>query len=406
MKTFFSAFIWSPFGLAALFFFLGPEVPGWADMSPPLPPQIPAGFADANGTLGFFAKDGGGIEAVVLENGERVWTVQSGSWPLFTRYSWLAVAARDEERKDALRIRFLKPADGTLLAESFPITFSGWGNFGPEGQGGESGIAWGTRQGYFHLEAWAPRPQRPGPRASRRAGYLQLRWKAQPMVILGIAPSFPLGPPVTGRVWVDPCTGKVERGRVNPDEPFGVAPPKLPKDWKRGKDSLYWNWSDHGAAWSDKPRPFWIAGGVAGYFCRETQAPFRLRLCRWRPLEPLRPVDIPESGECAPLLALDGRHAVLAGTKDGKNHYRLLDLYFAAQPGAAVELPPFEEGVTWKFSVLGNQLLYVTEVKKPTAGGGTAVERTLVSLDWKQGQVRWRHKLAPRYEDPPVAGLR
>jgi hypothetical protein len=119
--------------------------------------------------------------------------------------------------------------------------------------------------------------------------------------------------------------------------------------------------------------------------------PHRLELFRWRPYEKIHSVSFGEGGECVPLISMDGRFMILAEYRNGKDYYRLYDLAFAGK-GVLAELPIFDQGVLWKFAVKNDLLFYVAEEHKPIEGGGN--------------QVRWRHDLAPRFEAPPVPGMR
>jgi hypothetical protein len=208
----------------------------------------------------------------------------------------------------------------------------------------------------------------------------------------------------TGLAFVDPATGAVESGADDPGEVAAPAPPALPPSWRPARGTIYWSWSPFGAAWTDKPRAFWIAGsGVAGFFGYENP-PRRLVLNRFRPAEPLGPVEIAAGGEWAPQVSLDGRYLILSKGNAGVETFTLVDLLRAGAPAASTRLPHLEPRFRSPFAVAGPSLYYVAEGEGAGAGGGgTTFPRWLVCVDWASGKIRWTRTLPARTLPPPMA---
>jgi hypothetical protein len=366
------------------------------DASPPSPPLMVGGFADANGKLGFFSGKDGGIDAVDLETGQRVWTNAQARWPLMTRFGWLAVAA---VKKEGVRIQFLKPSDGTLLKESGPVPMGRWANFNVDAIADDSGVWLGARNSSLNFSAWAPLPQR---QSKGKADRLQVHWESRTFAYGGTQPVTE-GTREKGMVYVDRSSGAISKGEEKGMPPFGLSEVKLPEAWKHGKDLIYWNWSRYGMSWSDKPRPFRISAGVEGFFSYQARPSRSLRLERWRPYEKLEPVEIAAGEEYAPVLALDTRYVVVTSYVNGHDTARLFDLALGAK-GFLADLPPFEGAFPGSLTVIGPQLYYVTERRLESGQEKTVIERRLVALDWKSGKIKWMYPLAPRFEYPPIPG--
>jgi len=364
------------------------------------PPRIPGGFVDAQGKAGFFANAGQGIDAVNLATGKVLWNSRQGRWPILSRHGWLAVILPDASQNKALRVRFLNPLDGSLIAESGSILLKGGVRIGADAVGDEKEISWGDRNGWVSLSAWSPLPQN-GDKTSRWDRLLQLRSVAQSIVTSGIMVSERPSPPDSGMIYIDPADGSHEPGPIKGAPSFSLVAPELPKGWKKDGHSSY----SSGGSWGDKPNPFRIFDGLIGFFSCDYTAK-RIILNRWKSLEPLPPVNIIEGMEHVPIISMDGRYAVLTSYVKGTNRAQLFDLYTVKPFTPLADLPWFQEGFRFPFAVIGPFLYYVTETRGPEGAEKTQINRTLVALDWEKGKVRWTHSLAPRYDYPPVPGAR
>jgi hypothetical protein len=208
------------------------------------------------------------------------------------------------------------------------------------------------------------------------------------------------GPSFSGLAFVDPTSGAVDAGPDDPAQAPEPKPPTLPPSWKRAPGMIYWSWSWHGSAWSDKPRVFWIgAAGVAGFFSYE-MATRRLVLNRFRPAEPQPSVVIAEGGEWAPQVSLDGRYLILSKGNAGVETFTLFDLLRSG----ATAIPHLEPRFRSPFAVIGPSLYYVAEGEGVGVNEGTSFARSLVCVDWAKGRIRWSHPLPPRVLPHPMAG--
>ena len=135
-----------------------------ADLAAPVPPVLPGAVADAHGLIGVVAQDGG-VAGVDLSTGQVQWRSAQGRWPLASAYGWVAVAAPDGAERRVLRVRFLRPADGSLLVDAKPIRLPA--PIGAASWEGE-GLWLGAGDTSVHVSAWVPRPPR-GPSRDARA---------------------------------------------------------------------------------------------------------------------------------------------------------------------------------------------------------------------------------------------
>jgi hypothetical protein len=289
-----------------------------------------------------------------------------------------------------------------VLADAKPIRLPApiSPNAGWEGEG----LSVGAGSTMMQLLAWVPGPRR-GPSRDPRAGRLRIRWQARTFTGGGgMRPAEP-GPLTSGLAFVDPATGAVEAGADDPAELPEPAPPALPSSWRPARGTIYWSWSSYGAAWSDKPRVFWIDGsGVAGFFSYENPLR-RLVLNRFRPLEPLSPVEIAVGGEWAPQVSMDGRFLILSKGNAGVETFTLVDLLRGGAAAGSTRLPHLEPRFRSPFSVVGPSLYYVAEGEGAGAGSGaTMFPRWLVCVDWASGKIRWTHALPARLLPAPMAG--
>jgi hypothetical protein len=360
------------------------------------PPTIPGGVADAGGALGTFAAADGSITAVDLATGQRRWTTRQGRWPLAARAGWLAVAAPDGAQRNTLRVRFLRPADGQLLAEA-PVRFPEGILVSESGDAIDGELVIAAHNASLTLTA------------DTDGGRLRVSWLAQSWIPSGYRPS-PVQK-VSGVVLVDPVNGSVEH-RPGVDPPAAVPPaqPPLPAGFAPVRDTLYWSWSRGGAGWSDKPKTFSPGPGVVAFFSYESRPARRLLLNRWQNGRPLQPVQIASGGEYAPLVSPDGRHLVLTS---GTAERPVITLYDLSRAGATplpvlARLPPLGMRFRPPFTVIGPRLYFVGEGDGTMTGPnyGTLFPRQLVALDWTSGRVSWLHPLPPRFLPAPTPGGR
>jgi hypothetical protein len=365
-----------------------------ADLAPPTP-RIPEGIADAHGQLGFFRARDAGIAAVDLSTGEIRWASPEGEWPLHADLSTVAVGAIDPKSGGALRVRFLRLADGRRILESQPIAL-------PKGLRIPDPRKLPDRTTpSFTVSAWVL-PFTRGP--SKRDARLRVRWE------WSFTPAYGFRPPspeetrrASGVVLIDPTDGQVTPG--NDDERQVIPRAELPPTFRPDPQLVYWAFSDHGASWSSTPTPFFIAGGVQGAFAYEPRGDRRLTLIRWRPLEPLQPLQLGHGAEYAPVIAIGGRFVALSEQKDRRERVLFHDL--AHEPTAPIaELPPFGQLCQPPFAILGDRMLCVRERDGEPIGGGTAFGRELVALRLRTGERSWSVAIAPRLLPAPVPGGR
>src|SRR4051812_16404638 len=309
--------------LATLAFVAAASASARAGIEAVAPAPIPAGFANASATLGYFAVPDGSVVAVDLATGQRRWTTRAGRWPLATRAGWLAVAAPDAAQRNTLRVRFLRPADGKLFVDA-PVRFPDGISMSNEGDsiGGDVVIA--SHNASLTLSADTDR------------GRLRVSWLAQSWIPSGFRPS-PVQK-VSGVVLVDPAKGAVEH-RPGVETPAPVAS-LLPAGFVPTRDTLYWSWARHGAGWTDKPRVFEIRPGLVAYFSYESRPTARLLLNRLQDGKPLPPTAIAQGEPVAPIVSLDGRHVAISRGVAEHPAIELFDLARAGPPAASTKLPP------------------------------------------------------------------
>ena len=343
------------------------------------------------------ARDGG-VAAVQLSSGQIRWRSSQGRWPLASAPGWVAVGTPDLGNARALRVRFLRPADGRLIVASAPISLPAV--IGADANWEGEGLTLGTGNTSVHLSAWIPRPKTSG---DSRAERLHVRWRTQSFVGGGGMRPPERGPISSGMAFVDPTSGATSAGPDDPAQGPEPQPPKLPPSWKRSPGTIYWSWSWSGAAWSDAPRAFWIGPALAGFFSYET-ATRRLLLNRFGPLESVSAFEIATGGEWAPQVSLDGRHLILSKGNAGVETFTLFELL---RPGraAAIRIPHLEPRFRSPFAIVGPSLYYVAEGDGVGgASGATTFPRWLVCVDWAGGKIRWSHALPSRVLPPPMAG--
>ena len=366
-----------------------------ADLAPPTAPRIPEGIADARGQLGFFRAGDAGIAAVDLSTGAIRWTSSEGEWPLHADLDTVAVAAIDPKGAGALRVRFLRLADGRRIVESQPITLpTGLGIPDPRKLPGRTTPS-------FTVSAWVP-PFTREPHA--RDGRLRVRWE------WSFTPAYGFRPPspeethrASGVVLIDPTSGQVMPG--NDGERQVIPRAELPPTFRPDPQLVYWAFSDHGGSWSSTPTPFFIAGGVQGAFAYEPRGARRLTLIRWRPLEPLPPLQLGQGAEYAPVIAIGGRFVALSEQQDRRERVLFHDL--AHEPTAPIaELPPFGRLCQPPFAIVGDRMLCIREREGESIEGGTAFGRELVALRLRTGERSWSVAIAPRLLPAPVPGGR
>jgi len=311
--------------------------------------------------------------------------------PMYADLNTVAVAAIDPESAGALRVRFLRLADGRRVGESQPIAL-------PRGLGipHPRKLPDRTTPG-FAVSAWIP----PLPRGERD-GRLRVRWEWSLTPTYGFRPP---SPPETRRasgvVSVDPVSGQVTQGNGNERETIPRA--ELPPTFRADPLLVYWSFSDHGAAWSSAPTPFWIADGVQGAFAYEPRGERRLTLVRWRSRELVQPLQLAAGAEYAPVIAVGGRFVALSEQKNRQERVLLHDL--AGNSTAAIaEVPAFGRRCRPPFAIVGDRVLCVHEDEGEPVEGGTSFGRELVALRTRTGERAWSVPIAPRLSAPVPGG--
>ncbi len=357
---------------------------------PPAPPEIPGGVADATGTLGYFAAQDGSVVAVDLATGQPRWTTRLGRWPLAARAGWLAVAAPDGAQRNTLHVRFLRPADGKLIGDA-PVDLPGGIQVSDDGDSVDGAVVIASHNSSLTLS-----PDVDG-------GRLRIGWLTQSWIPSGYRPS-PVQK-VSGVVVIDLVKGSVDH-KPGDQAPL-PAPSLVPAGFKAAPGFIYWGWSRHGSAWSDRPTAFRISPTVVAFFSYAYDKR-RLILNRWQNGVALSPLEIASGGEYAPLVSLDGRTLVLTS---GTAEHPILTLYDLTRAGATplpapARLPPLAMKFRPPFAVLGPRVYFVAEDDGTMNGpnNGTIFLRRLVALDWTTGRVSWLHPLTPRFLPAPTPG--
>ena len=387
-----------PVAAAALAPLLVPAAGFASELVRPLPPPLPCAVADAEAKVAVIAQADGTVAAVDLSSGQVRWRSVQGRWPLASAQGWVAVGTSDRADPRALRVRFLRPSDGKLLVDAAPISLPAVLGASASWEG--EGLTLGAGNTVVHLVAWSPRPRNA---ADPRTQRLHVRWRTESFIGGGGMRPPERGPTSSGLAFVDPTSGAVSAGPDDPAQGPEPHPPTLPPSWKRSRGAIYWSWSWFGAAWTDAPRAFWIAPGVAGFFSYE-QATRRLLLNRFGPLEPVSPFEIAAGGEWAPQVSLDGRHLILSKGNAGVETFTLFDL-LRPDRATSIPIPHLEPRFRSPFAVVGPSLYYVAEGEGiGGASGSTTFPRWFVCVDWSGGKIRWTHPLPPRVLPPPMAG--
>ena len=364
-----------------------------AAADPPAPTAIPGGVADASGVLGYFAAPDGTIAAVDLATGRVRWTTRQGRWPLAARAGWLAAAAPDGAQRNTVRVRFLRPADGKLLADA-PVRLPDGVVVGSDGESDESGVVIASHNASLTLSG-----------SDAIDGRLRVTWETASWIPSGFRPS-PVQR-VAGVAILDPTKGVVELGPAAPAPTPERPPSLLPAGFKPARGAVYWSWSRHGGGWTDKPAAFRIGPGLVGFLSYEDQPAGRLLLHRLRNGESLPPIEIASDNRYAPLVSLDGRYVVLSR---GVAEHPVITLYDLSRMDATVtpaKLRPLDLKFMPPYAVIGPRLYFVVESDGAAgSGGATIFQRRLVALDWTSGRVSWMHPLTPRVLPAPTPGVR
>jgi hypothetical protein len=359
------------------------------------PPRLPGAIADAGGRLAIVRAAGAGVAAVELSTGDVRWSSPEGEWPLHADADTVAVAAIDPEAAGALRIRFLRLADGRRVAESQRIRLSeGLGIPDPRRVPARATPS-------FSVTAWVP-ASAGGPGGPDRR--LRLRWE------WSFTPAYGFRPPrpeetrrASGVVLVDPASGRVAPASDGEGEPIPQA--VLPPAFRPDPLLVYWAFSDHGASWTSRPTPFQIGGGVQGAFAYEPRGERRLTVVRWRAGELLPALELGRGAEYAPVIALGGRFVALSEQKDRRERVLLHDL---AGGGTApiAELPPFGRLCAPPYAIVAERMLCVREGEGEATEEGTSFPRELVAVRVGTGERAWSVAIAPRLLSRPVPGGR
>jgi len=355
-------------------------------------PSLPGGVTDVTGALGYVAEPDGSIAAIDLATGKSRWTTRQGRWPLAAQAGWLAVVAPDGAQRNTARVRFLRPADGKLIAEA-AIRFPDGVSVGSEGDGADGEVVIAGHNASLSLTAEAA------------GGRLRVSWAAQSWIPSGFRPS-PVQR-IAGVATVDPAKGAVEMGPSERGAPPPPPAPSLPAGFTPVPGAMYWSFSRFGMAWSNRPTTFRIGADVVAFFSYEARPARRLLLNRLRNGVALPPIVIASGDEYAPLVSPDGGHLVLTSGTAERPVLTLYDLSRAGTNTQAARLGPLDTKFRPPFAVFGARLLFVAEADGALgAGGATIFPRRLVALDTASGRVSWAHALPSRVLPAPTPGAR
>jgi hypothetical protein len=362
-----------PLALAVLT--VGPRAGG--NPAPALGPRLPGAVADPSGAAAVVAEPDGDVAAVDLATGATRWRSADGRWPLAAAGDWVGVVAPDRSDPRALRVRFLRLADGRRLVEARPIRLPVPVAGHPSWEGDV--LALRAPAATIRLSAWLP-----------RAGRLRLRWRVESGEHRAIA---------SGLAFIDVASGAVQLARDDAAESPEPRPPTLPPSWKPAPGTIYWTWSWYAAAWSERPRLFWIGdSGVAGFLALEA-AGRRLVLERVRDGARLPPVELASGADLTPAVSEDGRFVLVSAGDGAAQAFTLRDL--DRLDAAPVRIPRVEPAFRPPFAVVGRALYFVSFGPETPVTGGAEFPRALISVDLAAGKVRWRRPLPPFVQPAP-----
>jgi hypothetical protein len=343
----------------------------------PGPPflTLPGGVADAAGKTGYLANPGGGIDAVSLENGARLWASKDASFPLALLGKKLVAQAFVAGKADRIRVVVLDVKNkGKRLLASDPVVFPEWVSV--RVTHGRSFTA-----GALVVE-----------------NDLLLRWEARAWYAGGARPT-----PQVERAARKHATGvakiSLESGRVEmlkKDPLPKVAGSRLPKGLEKITSEKYWT----GLAW--ETQPLILGPRVTALKVDNAGGKATLKLRAWdaRTGKPQPDVVLLEGKSLWPQVSPDRRfvfvHQAVSRESLPRGDYAWW--VFSLETGKQVAKLPFEPGMT-ELTVIGSRLYYAIDVQKRDPRS-PAVTRTrfLRVADLKTGKVFWEREVW----SPPV----
>lgn len=338
------------------------------------PHPLPAGVADPDGKIGYFAGAKGVIEAVDLEKGELLWDTKEQARPLVVFDKFLATEVKAAGKPNQVRIVILDVKQkGKKVLESDPVIFPEWVSVV---------VTYGRT---FSSEA------------SVHKGELLLKWRANAFYAGGAPP-----PPEVieaarkegaGVARVDLQSGKVTMAAADRTP---AEPEKLPAELKKVASQQYWTGSD----W--KTTPFVIGNTVSALGVQNLGGGAEMSLKRWDRTtgKALDPVVMLKGKELWPQTSADGKyvfvHQALVKEQLPPGDYAWW--VFSLESGKQVSKLPYE-GALAEATVLGERLYYLAGGPgRPVFGGGERVQpRSVKVVDLKSGKVVWER---------PVEGVR
>ncbi len=341
---------------------------------PIAPVPLPAGVADPEGKIGYFAGAKGVIEAVNLEKGELLWDTKEQARPLVAFDNFLAVQVKVADKPDRVRIVVLDVKQkGKKVLESDPVVFPEWVSVV---------ITYGQT---FSSEA------------SVHKGQLLLKWRANAFYAGGAPP-----PPevieaarkeASGVARVDLQSGKVTMAALDKTP---AKPEELPVELKKVASQQYWTGSD----WNTTP--FVIGNTVTALAVQNLGGAAEMSLKRWDRTtgKPLDSATMLKGKELWPQVSADGKyvfvHQGLVKEQLPPGDYAWW--VFSLETGKQVAKLPYE-GSLVDATVLGERLYHlVGGPRKPGFGGGERVQpRHVKAVDLKSGKLVWER---------PVEGVR
>ena len=327
---------------------------------------LPLAVADPSGRTAYVRNAQGGIDAFALDSGRTAWTTSAASRPL------VVVDKRLLALSDSRLLGF--DADGRKVFESDPLPFPEWASV--RGAGTE-------RSSNMLLVE---------PALNR--GTLTLEWSARLAHAYGIAvdPAGSGDRSARGSLEIDLATGKVAaKESALPT----LAPPELPKGYRRGAGELY----SLGGSYGGEPLPLRTAAGslVMLVVAHASGEPYRLRLERFS----RGPIELDEWSDLVALsVDLDRSHVLVHSTPVAKIFsLDTGELVAELQTGLFVGEARLQHG----FAVHAGRLIQVVERREPTdERGRTVVRRTLRALTLRSGKLAWEHPIEGYVEYPPV----
>jgi hypothetical protein len=330
------------------------------------PVRIPGGVAQADGDLGFVENATGGIDALNLANGDRLWTADTVTRPILATAERLYALDAGSDFSHSVRVAALDTKTGQRVLLSEPIKLPV-----PIPAGSDAA----------HHRIW---------RVHTRAGELVLSWQAQGRYVGGAAAPAEIREQaarmVAGSARIDSKTGKLlsPPGTESVAAHSAAAPEAIARDVEAVRRDAIWVGPMDQSRWC----ALTIDEGV------KDEA---LVLTTWDPAKQKGGVkrELIRGSGITPLVTEDRHHVLIRSDEGGKPSpggvsWTVYSLEDGRKLPHSVVLAPSATEPT----ILGDRLFAVLS---PTRQSGS---RTLLAVDLKSGRTMWTHPISGRAAQP------